>query len=145
MIRRAKTYTLSSQIIDAGKDTKKLFSIINTMTGSHKSNPLPPSTSDEELAEEFATFFMNKIRKIRDALDVHPKFKPSRHNTSKSSNNFNVLTEDEVEKVIMTMPTKSCKLDVLPMKVLKEIIKPLLPLLAKIINLSLTEGLFVEQ
>ena len=49
MIRRAKTHTLSSQIIDAGKDTKKLFSLINTMTGSNKSNPLPPSTSDEEL------------------------------------------------------------------------------------------------
>ena len=51
---RAKTHTLSSQVIDAGKDT-----------------------GDEELAEEFATFFMNKIKKIRDALDTHPKFKPS--------------------------------------------------------------------
>ena len=56
MIRRAKTHTFSSQIIDAGKDTKKLFSLINTMTGSKKSNPPPPSTSDEELAEKFATF-----------------------------------------------------------------------------------------
>ena len=63
MIRRAITHTLSSQIIDAGKDTKKLFSLINTMTGSRKSNPLPPSTSDEELAGEFATFFKNKIKK----------------------------------------------------------------------------------
>ena len=47
------------------------------MTGSKKSNPLTPSTSDEELAEEFATLFMNKIKKIRDALDTHPKFNPS--------------------------------------------------------------------
>ena len=98
MIRRVKTHMLSSQIIDAGKDTKKLFSLINTMTGSHKCNPLHPSTSDEELAEEFATFVVNKIRKIRDALDVHSQFKPSRHNTSKSFDNFTVLTEDEVEK-----------------------------------------------
>ena len=45
----------------------------------------------------------------------------------------------------MSMPTKSCKLDVLPTKVLKDIVTPLLPLLTKIINLSLTEGLFVEE
>ena len=140
MIRRAKTHTLSTQIIDAGKDTKKLFSLINTMTGSKKSNPL--STSDEELAEEFATFFMNKIG---DTLDTHPKFKPSRHNSSESFVNFTKLVEDEMEKLYMSMPTKFCKLDVLPTKVLKEIIKPLLPLLTKIIILSLTEGLFVEE
>ena len=72
MIRREKTNMLSSQVIDAGKDTKKLFNLISTMTCSMRPNPLPPSTSDEELAEEFATFFMNKIKKIRDALDAHP-------------------------------------------------------------------------
>ena len=44
----------------------------------------------------------------------------------------------------MSMPTKSCKMDVLPTKVLKDIITPLLPLLTKIINLFLTKELFVE-
>ena len=43
------------------------------------------------------------------------------------------------------MPTKSCKLDVLSTKVLKDIITSLLPLLTKIINLSLTEGVFEEE
>ena len=44
MIRRAKPHILSLQIIDVGKDTKKLFSLINMMTGSGKPNPLfaPP-------------------------------------------------------------------------------------------------------
>ena len=45
----------------------------------------------------------------------------------------------------MSMPTKSCKLDALPTKVLKDIATPLLPLLTKIINLLLTEGMFVEE
>ena len=49
------------------------------------------------------------------------------------------------KKIIMSMPTKSCKLDVLPTKVLKDTVTPMLPLLTKIINLSLTEGLFVEE
>ena len=43
------------------------------------------------------------------------------------------------------MPTKYCKLDVLPTKVLKDIVTPLLPLLTKIINLLLTEGMFAEE
>ena len=77
MIRRAKKkHMLSSQIIDMGKDTKELFSLINKMTECKKPNPLPPSTCDKELAEEFATSFMNKIKKIWDAPDAHPKFKP---------------------------------------------------------------------
>ena len=101
--------------------------------------------SNEELAEEFATFFINKIRKIRDALDTCPKYKPTQHSICKSFVNFTKLTEDEVEKIIMSMPTKSCKLAVLPTKVLKDIITPLLPLLTKIINLLLTKGLFVDE
>ena len=115
------------------------------MAGKKKSNPLPPSISNEELTEEFASFFINKIRKIREALDTGPKFKPTQHRSSKSFVNFTKLAEDEVERIIMSMPTKSCKLDVLPTKALKDIITPLLPLLTKIINLSLTEGLFVEE
>ena len=100
--------------------------------------------NNEELAEEFASFFINKIKKIREALDSGPKFKPTQHRSSKSFVNFTKLAEDEVEK-IMSMPTKSCKFDVLPTKVLKDIITPLLPLLTKIINLLLTEGLFVQE
>ena len=45
----------------------------------------------------------------------------------------------------MSMPSQSCELEVLPTKVLKEIIKPLLPVLTKIINLSLVEGVFVGE
>ena len=101
--------------------------------------------NNKELAEEFASFFINKIKKIREALDSGQMFKPTQHRSSKSFENFTKLAEDEVEKIIMSMPTKSCKLDVLPTKVLKDIITPLLPLLTKIINLLLTEGLFVEE
>ena len=101
--------------------------------------------NNEELAEEFASFFINKIRKIREALDAGPKVRPTQQNSSKSFENFTNLTEDEVEKIVMSMPTKSCKLDVLPTKVLKDIVTPMLPLLTKIINLSLTEGLFAEE
>ena len=84
MLRRANTHMLSSQVIEAGKDTKKLFRLIDTMTGNKKSNPLSPSMNNKELAEEFALFFINKIRKIRETLDTSPKFKPTQQSSSKS-------------------------------------------------------------
>ena len=145
MIRRAKTHTLSSQVIEVGKDTKKLFGLIDAMTGKNKTNPLPTSGSAEELAEEFAIFFINKIRKIREALDTCPKFKATKQSNSQPLENFTNLTEEEVEKVIMSMPTKSFSLDPLPTKVLKDIVIPLLPLLTKIINMLLTEGKFADE
>ena len=97
------------------------------------------------MAEEFATFFINKIKKIREALDIGLKFKPTQQSSGTFLENFTELTEDEVEKIIMSMPTKSCGLDVLPTKVLKDIVIPLWPLLIKIINISLTEGMFAEE
>ena len=93
------------------------------MTGKNKSNPLSPSRNNEELAEEFASFFINKIRKIREALDTSPKFKPTQQSRSKSFENFTNLTK-EVEKIIMSMPTKSCKLDVLPTKYSRSLLHP---------------------
>ena len=44
------------------------------MTGSIPENPLPNSESDEELANNFADFFIHKIQKIRDSLEHHPKY-----------------------------------------------------------------------
>ena len=54
------------------------------MTGKNKSNPLPLSSNANELAEEFATFFIKKIKKIREALDTGPMFKPTQQSSSKS-------------------------------------------------------------
>ena len=56
-----------------------------------------------------------------------------------------MLIEDEVEKIIMSMPSKSYELDALPTKVLKDVIKPLLPMLTKMVNLSLVEWVFIEE
>ena len=80
-----------------------------------------------------------------DALGAYPKFKPSQQNVYKPFDSFTALIENQVEKVIMSMPSKSCVLDALTAKVLKELMKPLLPVLTKTVNLSLVEGVFIEE
>ncbi len=51
--------------------------------------------------------------------------------------NSQLLTEDEVKKIVLKSPNKYCELDPIPINLLRECIDEILPLLTKIINLSL--------
>ena len=55
---------------------KKLYKLVNNITGTNTANPMPPSKSDEVLAEEFADCFLNKIKTIRDTLDGYENYQP---------------------------------------------------------------------
>ena len=45
-----------------GKDTKKLFSLVNNLTSNKSSNKMPEGQTDSMLAKEFATFFLEKLK-----------------------------------------------------------------------------------
>ena len=66
-------------------NAKKLYTIINNLTNNTKDNSLPKSQSDEGLANEFAQYFMSKIKSIKDTLDSHPLYKPTRRDVPKLS------------------------------------------------------------
>ena len=53
---------------------------------------------------------------------------------------FTPVNEEELERILSKSPTKSCSLDPLPTWMLKQLTKPLLPLMTKIINMSLSTG-----
>jgi Reverse transcriptase (RNA-dependent DNA polymerase) len=74
-------------------------------------------------------------------LKDYEHFKPSRKDVS-SFDRFVELTEDEIEKLINRLQTKSCEIDVLPTKVLKLFLNELLPMITRLVNLSLTQGVF---
>jgi hypothetical protein len=46
------------------KVIKKLYGITSVLTGTKAEHPMPQSTNEDELAEKFADFFMDKIAKI---------------------------------------------------------------------------------
>ena len=111
----------------------------NNILGTNAENPLPASTSDETLANEFADFFMNKIQKIRDALDKHPKYNPCSKEVV-SLDSFKLLSEKQVTFIIASMSTKSCDLDVLPTQLLKDILDRSLTPITHLVNTSLQKG-----
>ena len=48
-------------MLQSKHDTKKLYKIINVITNGKTLNPLPPNKADEELANEFSNYFLDKI------------------------------------------------------------------------------------
>ena len=58
---------------------------------------------------------------------------------------FEPATADEVKKIIMSSPNKSCELDPLPTVLLKSCLDTLLKPITDIINASLCSGLFPDD
>ena len=144
MLAGSKIRTISTKVKECGNDTKILYNLVNNITGRVNVNPMPPGKSYENLAEELADYFLNKINKIRDDPANCPTYSPSSTCTHEISC-FNSVTEEEVKKQIRSMPTKSCDSDTISKKLFKQCIDKLGPVITSIVNLSLTEGKFTED
>ena len=68
MLLHAKTIFYSKKIQAIGKDQKKLFTTANTLLNRNNNTKLPTHESQSKLAESFATFFTEKISRIRSEL-----------------------------------------------------------------------------
>ena len=143
MIQSVHTQVLSDKVTGCGRDMKKLYSIVNGLIGRTVENPMPESESDEQLAEDFMDYFMEKIKKIRDSLSGYQKYKPN-HKSTPTFSTFKPITEEEAAKLIGKMASKSCELDLLLTKLLKEILPSVIAPLTKINNVSLTQGIFAD-
>ena len=128
-------------ITEAKGDPKKLFSITLGLMGKKVDNPLPSSTSDSLLADEFANYFIEKIDRIRRALLNHPPYSPSTKNTAPLSS-FQPLDHISVTKLINRSKPTTCLLDPFPTKLIKEHSQLLTPAITKIINNTLNSGIF---
>ena len=144
MLKEAQKTMWTEKIRDCGTDAKKLYTLINSLTNNNKDNPLPKSQSDEGLANEFAQYFISKIKLIRDPLDSHPLCKPTRGDVPKLSR-FSRITEDQVEKIIRSMPSEYCELDVMPPTILKKIIPFVITPITNLINELLENGVFADK
>ena len=138
-----KTQIITKQIMDNSKNTKELFRIVNNLTGCNIHNPLPPGKTSEEIAEDFAKFFSNKIT-IRESFTGTPQYHPKETNTLKLTT-FRPLTDGEVKREIMGMKNKNCELDHISTLMLKGVITACLPTITCIANMSLRRGHFITD
>ena len=68
-------------------------------------------------------------------------YNPEISNTPKLCQ-FTPMTESEVKTIIMSMKSKSCEIDPIPTHILKQLLPSVIPIITKIVNLSLSKGEF---
>ena len=144
MLFDAKSVCYSKKVEDCRGDVKGLYRMVNILMGTSSEKPLPNHTSDKDLAEEFADFFMHKIQRIRDNLTGYPTYKPTKKVTTRLAE-FRPFEQTEIKKIILSMKSKSCKLDALPTRLLKQCIEDILPTITNLVNISLWEGTFASE
>ena len=144
LIRRTKVAVLSSKVLECKGDTKKLYQLFNSISGKKSDNPMPENQSDQDLADNFADYFMSKIQNIRDSLQNVPAYAPS-PSCEYRLVQFKPLEPAQVKKIISSLATKSCELDIMPSKLLKEVLPEILPIITRIVNLSLVNGVFTDS
>src|SRR5208282_6107276 len=88
---------------------------------------------------KFLQYFDSKVRSVRSSTVGHPVAEVKVTTTS-SLLAFRACTIDDVRRIVMKSPTKSCALDSIPTFMLKELIDVLLPFLTAMSNASILEG-----
>ena len=118
--REAKPSAVCEKVSECDTDTYKLYSFVNSLKGSTNVNLMPDHQgSDEELTEQFSEFFIEKIIKIRQGLDIHPKYDPPYRQGLHYLHEFNRMFSEEVLLVMKSMAAKTCDSDLLPSSLLK--------------------------
>ena len=130
------TKTLSNKVNKCDHIIKKMYRLVNNLTGISTENPLPNFTNNkEELANNFADYFMDKIHKIHDNIH-HNKYNAKKLQIP-SLTKFYEMNVDEVTHIIQLMATNSCELDPIPTMVLKRFLSDVAPIITRIVNISL--------
>ena len=121
MLREARRAKIAEKVNECDNDVKKLYNLVNHLMGRNQDYPFLDSESDKMLANEFANFFMEKIKRVRDSLEVHPTYDPQA--TAKAFMcKFEQVTKKEVVKCIREKASKSCELDAIPTTTLKQVL-----------------------
>ena len=127
-------------IEENANDPRKMFNTTSKLLGKRQTVALPAGKTDQQLADEFATFFIEKISKIRENIDSTDCTYPSPEPSESRLECFADVTEQEVLAIIRRSSNKSCSLDPVPTGLLKQCLGPLLPVLTHILQESLTTG-----
>ena len=150
-IDRELYITLSGVTNDMIKNAKfnHYSSIITENKGNqllHRKSELcyPTSSSNEQLVNDFAAFFHEKISKMRCTLStesdsvINPL--PDSPCCQWEFPDFRTVSSAEVSDYLISSGLKTCDLDTLPSILLRKCLNVLLPVITRIVNLLLTTG-----
>ena len=130
-------------LITAAKGNQRNCSTLLTANVSGQST-LPLHNNCTDLANCLAERFITKIKTIRDGLEAQQDGTGVDEGSSPVFDGTSLTSfapaDEEVRRIIMQSPCKSCPLDTIPTRILKECIDELLPTITRIVNRSILDG-----
>ena len=143
LMQKAKSTFYNTKVQECEGDQKALFRVINKLL--HRTDDLAEANCPS--AQEMSDFFHEKIERIWHELQTNLNDEPFTHDNDDASqtpppelSQLQPVTNDEVQKIVLSMSSASCQLDPLPTQFVKQHIRTLSQLLTKIINSSLQSG-----
>ena len=134
----------------SGSNSKEMFKTLNELLNK-KSSTLPDCILSNDLANELCEFFTAKVDKVRNKVDnicstsdanvIHD----CRQKVDGCMSTFKSVNVEDLTKIIMKSPSKSCLLDPLPTWLLKKHLPSIMPVLCHIVNVSLETGQFPSE
>ena len=146
MLSIARASYLSNLIANNKNNPRFLFDTVASLTR----NP-PPTINSPFTADDFLNFFNQKIINIRD--EISKSLPPSGSTNLPLSStpqiidnttifsHFDVISQDALNKLLLSSKSTNCLFDPLPAKLIKELLPTLGPPLLNIINTSLSCGI----
>lgn len=139
LLNKAKVDYYSAKIGDS--DQRSLFQFLNKTFGRAEDHKLPCDAT----ADDINDFFIDKISRIRTVLDSQPQPVNTYTDTpiplQTSLPLWKPVTETVLKTIVMTSACKSSAADPVPAWLFKECLDIILPLVATIINQSLSTGI----
>ena len=136
-----KLSNVKNKIDSANGDQKTLFNVFNTLVDQQNEAPLPDFDNEKELAENFSSFFVDKVKNIRNSF-------PNSSNCNieyeifegEKLSEFKLTNADEIKSIIMEHGVKCSTADILPPNLINENIDLFLPLWVDLVNASLKQS-----
>ena len=145
-IPEAKERYYSELIAELSSDPRELFRTLETLLNGKTERLYPSVTSPEVLPNRFADYFEQKITNIRAELDLrrselrNPFLDASQEHSHVQLRHFTPVTTTQLGNLNGRTARKSCDLEPVPATVLRDCLSNLLPIITKIVNVSLTEA-----
>jgi exonuclease III len=124
------------RLAQCGRSSSTMWRSLSSLLDRRRDNN---TAATSHTAEAFAEFFVKKIDDIRSATAGLPP-PPVSTITLSSLSSFRPCTPDEVRRIIISSPVKSCTLDPVPTFLVREFADLLLPYVTCMVNASLAQG-----
>ena len=149
-IKQTRTNFFSTKIQSHGKDSKKLYEVLNEVTGNKKDVVLPSEDAGEKTANSMAEFYIQKVEKIKEKIEKDRKpyifrnFYVDSITSTQTLSCFKEIGMEQLIIIISNLKKKFCCIDPAPSSVLIEVIDLLYPIILQIVNCTITESKFPD-